>query len=46
MSSNPCAVAIADGVTENAKERMKGFKDEISAAEIKDLVAYIRKFKA
>lgn len=38
--------AIADGVTENTKERMKGFKDEISAAEIKDLVAYIRKFKA
>jgi len=39
--------ATADGVTDKAgKERMKAYKDEISAAEIKDLVAYIRKFKA
>lgn len=27
------------------KERMKGFKDELSAQEIKDLVGYVRKFK-
>lgn len=29
----------------NGKERMKGFKDELSAKEIEELVAYIRKFK-
>ena len=38
--------AIADGVKVEGKEKMKGFKDEISAEEIKDLVAYIRKLKA
>jgi len=39
--------AIADGVTDKAgKERMKAYKDEISAEEIKDLVAYVRKFKS
>ena len=38
--------AIADGVKIEGKEKMKGFKDEISAEEIKDLVAYIRKLKA
>jgi cytochrome c6 len=38
--------AIADGVTENGKERMKGFKADLSPAEINDLVAYVRKFKA
>jgi cytochrome c553 len=38
--------ATADGVTVDGKERMKGFKSEISADEIKDLVAHIRKFKA
>lgn len=38
--------AILDGVIENGKERMKGFKDEIPEAEAKDLVAYIRKLKA
>ena len=27
------------------KERMKGYKDELSAKEIQELVAYIRKFK-
>jgi cytochrome c553 len=30
----------------NGKERMKGYKDELSAQEIKDFVAYIRKFKS
>ncbi len=38
--------AIAEGVKVDGKEKMKGFKDEISADEIKDLVAYIRKLKA
>jgi cytochrome c6 len=38
--------ATADGVIVDGKEKMKGYKTEISAEEIKDLVAYIRKFKA
>jgi cytochrome c553 len=38
--------ATADGVMIDGKEKMKGYKSEISADEIKDLVAYIRKFKA
>jgi cytochrome c6 len=38
--------ATADGVTVDGKEKMKGYKAELSADEIKDLVAYIRKFKA
>lgn len=39
--------AIANGVKDKAgKERMKGYKDEISAQEVDDLVAYIRKMKA
>ena len=29
----------------DGKEKMKAYKDELSAAEIKDLVAYVRKFK-
>jgi cytochrome c553 len=38
--------ATTDGVVVEGKERMKGFKAELSADEIKDLVAYIRKFKS
>ena len=38
--------ATADGVIVDGKEKMKGYKTELSADEIKDLVAYIRKFKA
>ena len=34
--------AIKDGVTQDGKERMKAFKDDLSDAEITDLVAYIR----
>jgi mono/diheme cytochrome c family protein len=30
----------------DGKERMKAFKGELTAAEIKDFVAYIRKFKS
>jgi len=38
---------INDGVKDKAgKEKMKSYKDELSADEIKDLVAHIRKFKA
>jgi cytochrome c6 len=39
--------ATADGVNDKSgKERMKAYKDELSAEEIKELVAYIRKFKS
>ncbi len=38
--------AIADGVKKDGKEKMKPYKDDLSAQEISDLVAYIRKFKA
>jgi mono/diheme cytochrome c family protein len=39
--------ATADGVNDkNGKERMKGYKDELSGKEIEELIAYIRKFKA
>ncbi len=40
--------AILEGVKDkgSGKERMKAFKDEISADEAKDLVAYVRKLKS
>jgi cytochrome c6 len=39
--------ATKDGVFDkNGKEKMKAYKDELSDAEIKELVAYIRKFKS
>jgi cytochrome c553 len=38
--------ATKDGVKDAGKERMKAYKDELSDAEIKELVAYIRKFKS
>ncbi|HTZ19293.1 MAG TPA: cytochrome c [Opitutaceae bacterium] len=37
--------AINDGVTDAGKEKMKGFKGELSAPEVQDLVAFIRKMK-
>ena len=37
--------ATAEGVMEAGKQRMKGFKDEYSEAEIKDLVAFVRALK-
>ncbi len=37
--------AILEGYIENGKERMKGFKDELSEQEAKDLVAFIRQLK-
>lgn len=38
--------AILEGVKEGGKERMKGFKDELSEQEAKDLVTFIRGLKA
>lgn len=46
MKDEDMIKATADGITKDGKERMKGYKDELSADEIKELVAYIRKFKA
>ena len=47
MKDEDMTKAIADGVADKAgKEKMKGFKADLSADEIKDLVAYVRKFKA
>ncbi|HEX2855323.1 MAG TPA: cytochrome c [Opitutaceae bacterium] len=47
MKDEEMIKATADGVLDKAgKEKMKAYKDELSADEIKDLVAYIRKFKA
>ena len=37
--------AIKEGVSEGGKEKMKAYKDDLSDAEITDLVAYIRKMK-
>lgn len=45
MKDEEMTKAIVEGITENGKEKMKSFKDELSADEIKDLVAYIRKMK-
>ena len=45
MKDEDMVKAIADGVKIDGKEKMKAFKEEISAAEITDLVAYTRKFK-
>lgn len=39
--------AIAEGVKDKAgKEKMKAYSPELSAPEIADLVAYVRKFKS
>lgn len=46
MTDEEIIKAIADGVFDKAgKEKMKAYKDELSAAEIKELLAYTRKFK-
>jgi cytochrome c6 len=37
---------ISEGVKENGKEKKKPYKDELSAEEIKALIAYIRQFKS
>ena len=46
MKDEDMLKAIVDGVKEGGKERMKAFKETLSADEAKDLVAFIRKFKA
>jgi cytochrome c6 len=46
MKDEEIAKAITDGVFEGTKEKMKAYKGELSEAEVKDLVAYVRKFKA
>jgi cytochrome c6 len=47
MKDEDMIKATAEGILDAAgKEKMKAYKDELSADEIKDLVAYIRKFKA
>jgi cytochrome c553 len=47
MKDEDMIKATAEGVRDAAgKETMKGYKSELSAEEIKDLVAYIRKFNA
>lgn len=45
MKEDTMTKAIIDGIFEKGKERMKAYKDELSADEIKELVAYVRKFK-
>ena len=44
MKDDEMHKAIADGVLDKAgKEKMKAYKEELSAAEIKELVGYVRK---
>lgn len=45
MKDDSMLQAILDGVKENGKERMKGFKEELSVEESKELVAFIRQLK-
>lgn len=46
MKDEDIIKAVTDGIFEKEKEKMKAFKGELTAAEIKDLVAFVRKFKA
>ena len=46
MTDADMTKAIADGVFEKEKEKMKAYKAEFSADEIRDFVAYVRKLKA
>ena len=46
MTDADIVKVTAEGAKDKAgKERMKGFKGELSDAEIKEFVGYIRKFK-
>lgn len=46
MKDDDMLKAIVEGVKDKAgKETMKGYKAELSDAEMKELVSYIRKFK-
>ena len=42
FSDGDLTIATADGVKENGKEKMKGYKDKLSPEEIGALVQYIR----
>lgn len=46
MKDEEMIKTITDGVFEKGKEKMKAYKDELTPEEIKELVAYVRKFKA
>lgn len=46
MKDDEMTKTITEGVFDKGKEKMKAYKDELSADEIKDLIAYIRKMKA
>lgn len=46
MKDDDMIKVITEGVTDKGgKEKMKAFKGDLSADEIKDLVAYVRKMK-
>lgn len=46
MTDEEIIKATTDGIVDdNGKEKMKAYKDELSAEEIKDFIAYIRAFK-
>ena len=46
MTDEEIIKVTTEGVMDkNGKEKMKAYKDELSAQEIKEFVAYIRKFK-
>jgi cytochrome c6 len=47
MKDEDMIKVTAEGIKDKAgKEKMKGYKDELSSEEIKELVAYVRKFKS
>lgn len=48
MKDEEMAKVITNGATDEktGKERMKAYKDDLTPAEVTDLVAFIRKFKA
>ncbi|MCF7687350.1 MAG: cytochrome c [Cephaloticoccus sp.] len=46
MTDEEILKATTEGVIIDGKEKMKPFKDELSAEEINDFVAYIRAFKS
>jgi len=46
MTDEEIIKVTTEGVFVDGKEKMKGFKDELSADEIKDFIAFIRAFKA
>ena len=45
FTDEKATASIKDGVTEDGKTKMKSFKDKLTDDEIKDLIAYVRKFK-